>query len=118
MSVNKVVTLANLSNLFPVGICATAKGKFLVTAMDATAFSKNLFTDRQPKKSVVILLSESGKTKKVYQYEDDGKTKLFLYPYRVAENTNGDICVIDRTALDSGQLCVLSPSGTLRYRYR
>jgi hypothetical protein len=26
--------------------------------------------------------------------------------------------VIDRTALDSGQLCVLSPSGTLRYRYR
>jgi hypothetical protein len=118
MSVNKVVTLANLSNLFPVGICATAKGKFLVTAMDATAFSENLFTNRQPKKSVVILLSESGKTKKVYQYEEDGKTKLFLYPYRVAENTNGDICVVDRTALESGQLCVLSPSGALRYRYR
>lgn len=118
MSINKVVKLADLSNLFPVGICATTEGKFLVSAMDATAFSEDLFTKRQPKKSVIILLSGSGKMKKVYQYEEDGKTKAFFYPYRVAENTNGDICVVDRTALDSGRLCVLSPSGNLRFRYK
>ncbi|XP_061174268.1 tripartite motif-containing protein 2-like [Saccostrea echinata] len=117
MSTNKVVKLADLSPLFPVGICATAEDRFLVSAIDTTAFSEDLFTKRQPKKSVVMLLSNSGKTKKVYQYDEDGKTSLFLYPYRISVNTNGDICVIDRTAIDSGQLCVLS-QGKLRYRYK
>lgn len=82
-------------------------------------FKSDSFTnDQPPQKSVVVLLTEKGKIKKKFQYQNDKKTPLFLYPYRIAENTNGDICVIDRTGMNNGQLVVLSSSGKLKFQYR
>lgn len=118
MTTKREVKLADLSPLFPAGICATVEGRFLVSAIDTTAENELLFTCNLPKKSVVILLSKRGKTKKVFQYENDGKTPLFLFPYRLSENTNGDICVIDRTGMMHGQMVVLSSCGKLKYNYR
>lgn len=118
VTANKVVKLADLSPLFPVGICATKDGRFLVSAIDTTAFSEDIYTSSQPKKSVVLVLSESGKTKKVFQNADDDKTPLFLYPTRMAENTNSDICVIDRTGMSNGKLVVISSTGKLKFHYQ
>lgn len=117
MVVNKVSKVADLSPLYPVGVCATVEGRIIVSAIDTPAFSEDLFTYNQPRKSVVLILSESGKVKKVFQYADDEKTSLFLYPYRMAENTKGDICVINRTGTTSGQVCVLSSVGKLQFYY-
>lgn len=115
MITNKVVQLADLSPLYPIGICATKDGRFLVSAIDTVLASDYLVS---PKKSVVIILPKSGKTKKVFQYKNDGNTPLFLFPYKVAENVNGDVCVIDRVEMKHGQVVVLSSTGELKFIYQ
>lgn len=117
LSSNIYTRLANISPLFPVGICSTAAGSLLLTAIDKKAFSEDLYTKYHPQKSVVIVLSNTGKTKKIYQYEEDGKTPLFLFPYRITENHNHDICVINRTSVSKGHICALSSSGKLKFRF-
>nr|XP_034324736.1 uncharacterized protein LOC105335664 [Crassostrea gigas]XP_034324737.1 uncharacterized protein LOC105335664 [Crassostrea gigas] len=114
----KVTKLVDISPLFPVGICASSDNRFLVSAIDTPAIKRDSFTKDQPQKSVVILLTEKGKIKKKFQYQNDNKTPLFLYPYRIAENTNGDICVIDLSGTNNGHLVVLSSSGQLKFQYR
>lgn len=101
--------------MYPIGICATEDGRFLVSAIDTVLASDYLVS---PKKSVVIILSKSGKTKKVFQYKNDGYTPLFLFPYKVAENVNGDVCVIDRVEMKHGQVVVLSSTGELKFIYQ
>ena len=52
-----------------------------------------------------------------YEYQEDDQTRLFTLPYRVTQNGNTDICVINRTSDSSGELVILSFSGSLKSVY-
>ena len=49
-----------------------------------------------------------------YEYQEDGHTRLFTWPLRVTQNSNTDICVINRTSRTRAELVILSFSGSLK----
>lgn len=46
-----------------------------------------------------------------YEYHKDGQTRLFTLPYRVIQNRNTDICVVNKTSGSSSEPMILSSSG-------
>ena len=60
----------------------------------------------------------TGKILHTYEFREDGTTRLFTLPGRMAENGNSDICAINRTSDFTGELIVLYADGRLRFTYR
>jgi hypothetical protein len=52
-----------------------------------------------------------------YEYQEDGQTRLFTLPYRVKQNGNSDICIVNRTSKYTGHVVILSSSGRVRSVY-
>uniref|UniRef100_K1PPR6 Uncharacterized protein n=1 Tax=Magallana gigas TaxID=29159 RepID=K1PPR6_MAGGI len=52
-----------------------------------------------------------------YEYQEDGQTRLFTLPYKVRQNGNTDICVVNSTSQSTGELAILSSSGFLKSVY-
>lgn len=48
------------------------------------------------------------------RYQKDGQTRLFTSPYRVTQNGNNDICVVNWTEKNNGNLMILFSSGVLK----
>ncbi|XP_062576217.1 uncharacterized protein LOC134238110 [Saccostrea cucullata] len=45
-----------------------------------------------------------------YEYQEDGHSRLFTLPGTVTQNSNRDICVVNRTSFTTGQIVILSLS--------
>ena len=52
-----------------------------------------------------------------YEYQEDGRTRLFKLPGRITQNGNTDICATNRTSRSTSELVILSFSGSLKYVY-
>lgn len=52
-----------------------------------------------------------------YEFQEDGRTRLFTVPFRVKQNGNTDICVVNWTNNDTGELLILSMFWSLKYVY-
>lgn len=97
--------------LYPEGIHANSKGEVFVTVVDQTNFLVTRETRRK-----VVKISETGQIIKEIEYGDHN-LKLFILPYRVTENVNGDICVVNRTSRYFGQVVVLDRDGRSKFIY-
>ncbi|CAG2233373.1 TRIM56 [Mytilus edulis] len=64
---------------------------------------------------LVVKYTSEGDEECIYEY--NGEEKLFTRPFRVTENINGDICVIDKTAMGSGQVIILDRTGLVKTIY-
>ncbi|XP_052066843.1 uncharacterized protein LOC127706338 [Mytilus californianus] len=106
-----ISTFRGCMPLFPEGIHVTRSGDILVTVVDASNFLVTKTTTRK-----VIKMNDSGKLIKEIEYGSHG-LKLFILPYRVTENVNGDICVVNRTGVYLGQIVVLDKEGNLKFTY-
>lgn len=104
---NTEITLS----LHPIGITICKNGDILLCLTDEWIYSTTTKSQRK-----VIRMTQD--FKEVQSFElDDQDENLFKLPIAVAENNNGDICVIDKRASDRGRLCVLHDSGKLRFNY-
>jgi hypothetical protein len=59
----------------------------------------------------------NGDVSREYEFQEDGHTRLFTYAYKVIQNGNSDICVVNGTGNDTGNLLILSASGRLKNVY-
>lgn len=62
-------------------------------------------------------MKPTGHVIREYEYHENGLTRLFTIPYRVKQNGNTDICVVNMTSKSTGELVILSVSGSLKNRY-
>ncbi|KAK3083347.1 hypothetical protein FSP39_020487 [Pinctada imbricata] len=60
----------------------------------------------------------TGKVLHTYEFREDGKTRLFTWPTRTAENKNKDVCIINWLSGESGELVVLHKDGQAKFTYR
>ena len=110
----KESVIVNTKPLHPSLISKTHTGDILVTLMDAGYRYKLHSSSRR----LVQRMTLTGKVLNTYEFREDGKTRLFTYPRRTAENANSDVCVINRTSEDAGELIVLHWDGRVRATYR
>ncbi|XP_062587364.1 uncharacterized protein LOC134249003 [Saccostrea cucullata] len=100
----------------PVGISNSVDGGLLVSFTDSRrdvdASESDLF------RRLVKHMTLTGDIIHEYEYQEDGQTKLFTGPFRLCQNNNTDICVLNMTSDDTGELVIVSFSGHLRYVYR
>lgn len=107
----KITTFRGCMPLYPEGIHATKSGDILVTVVDETSFLVNKSTKRK-----LIRMTSTGKAIQDIEYGHH-RLKLFILPYRVTENVNGDMCVVNRTGKFLGQIVVLDSEGNLKFTY-
>lgn len=98
--------------LTPLGISLMHDGCLLVT-LDSEEFSST--TGKC--KNMVWHMTQAGRVLKEYEFSLDGKTKLFVCPYRAVQNGNSDICVVDVMTSNTGRVVVLRKEGALKFHY-
>ncbi|XP_062609520.1 tripartite motif-containing protein 2-like [Saccostrea cucullata] len=96
----------NTDPLKPLSICMTREGQYLACLEDSTTNGHTKTGHCR-----VFRLSISGRI-----IQSIG-ARLFNMPRKVAENTNADICVIDRVPDQNSRLYVLSSSGVLKFEF-
>lgn len=104
--------------LSPIGICQSIDKGLLITFIDVASDLESVIS--RPKSSTRCLVSHmkpTGHVIREYEYHENGRTRLFTVPYRVKQNGNTDICVVNMTSKSTGELVILSVSGSLRNRY-
>nr|XP_022336027.1 uncharacterized protein LOC111132502 [Crassostrea virginica] len=110
-SVSPVFSTAPLA---PVGICQTKDGGLLVSLTDTETDDYEPSSDSRRLVRHVTLNSD---VIREYEYQKDGQTRLFTMPKKVTQNGNTDICVINTTSETTGELLILSFSGSLKSVY-
>jgi len=108
---DKVTKFADMKPLFPLGIHVSKSGSIFVGLVDEVSY------DVKPtSKRLVAKLDKSGAVRERYSQDNDYKP-MFTAPYRIQENGNDDICVIDGTGNSSGRLVILTKAGKLKALY-
>jgi hypothetical protein len=92
----------------PLGICQSLDGGLLVTLGDEESDTAT---------GLLRHMTLTGDVIRDYEYQEDGQTKLFTEPVRVKQNGNSDICVVNTTSDDKGNLMILSCPGHLKSVY-
>ncbi|XP_062577175.1 uncharacterized protein LOC134239043 [Saccostrea cucullata] len=110
-----VSTVTSTDPLGPVGICQSVDGGLLVTLRDRES---DLYKLESHSRRLVRYITVTGDVIHEYEYQEDGHTRLFTGPYRVTQNSNSDICVVNRTSNIRGELVIMSPSGRMKSVYR
>ena len=113
-SAGKVSDIVSTKPLHPSCISKTQTGDLLVTLTD----DGDDYNLRPSSRRLVQRMTLTGKVLHTHKFREDGVTRLFTLPTRTAENGNNDICVINRTSDDTGELIVLHGDGWLRATYR
>ncbi|XP_062599217.1 uncharacterized protein LOC134260684 [Saccostrea cucullata] len=90
-------------------------GGLLVTLRDNES---DLFKLESHSRRLVRHITVTGDVIHEYGYQEDGQTRLFTCPARVTQNSNSDICVVNRTSLTTGELVIVSVSGRMKSVYR
>ena len=89
--------------LEPLGICTTKNGDLLVTLTEAKSDNYQINSDRR---RLVRHVTLAGNVIREYEYKEDGQTRLFTAPYRVIQNSNIDICVINWTSDSTSEFVI------------
>nr|XP_022336251.1 uncharacterized protein LOC111132719 [Crassostrea virginica] len=100
--------------LEPLGICQTMGRDLLVTLIENETDSYQPDPDSR---RLVRHVTLTGDVIHEYEYGEDGQTRLFKVPERATQNSNTDICVINRTSENARELVILSFSGSLKSVY-
>lgn len=100
----------DVSPLFPTGIHVTNKKDILLSIVEGHRYSFKVDSQRK-----VVRFSSDKNIKSEYQFA--GTKRLFTYPYRLCQNTNSDVCVVDKAGAFTGRLVVLDQSGSLRFTF-
>ena len=66
--------------------------------------------------SKVVRVTNFGVQKQEIEFDQIGR-KIFTYAFRIGENTNGDIGVIDHVGDSEGKLIVMDSEGSVRFQY-
>ena len=100
--------------LHPILISKTKACDILVTVMDNGEYYNLQSSSRR----LMQRMSLTGKVLHTYEFREDNVTRLFTVPIRTAENGNSDICVVNQTSNNTGELIVLYADGRVRATYR
>ncbi|XP_062570067.1 uncharacterized protein LOC134232128 [Saccostrea cucullata] len=111
-SVSKVISMDSLR---PLGICQSVDGGLLVTLIDTISDRYELQSNS---KRLLRHITVTGDVIHEYEYQEDCQTRLFTMPYRVEQNRNCDICVVNFTSKTTGELVTMSFSGHKKFIYR
>ncbi|XP_061185004.1 uncharacterized protein LOC133193020 [Saccostrea echinata] len=110
-SVSKVISTDPLT---PIGICQSVDGGLLVTLSNKESDHYKL---ESHSRRLVRHITVTGDVIHEYEYQEDGQTRLFTLPDRVTQNSNSDICVVNRTSHTACELVIMSPSGRIKSIY-
>ena len=113
-SAGKVSDIVSTKPLHPNFISKTQTDDILVTLRDDGDDYKLQPSNRR----LVQRMTLTGKVLNTYEFREDGVTRLFTLPWRTTENGNSDVCVINRTSDDTGELVVLRGYERVRATYR
>lgn len=80
--------------------------EFLVTLRESEKYQVYTHSRR-----LIRHVKFNGDVIREYEYHKDGQTRLFTLPYRVIQNRNTDICVVNKTSGSSDEPMILSSSG-------
>lgn len=80
--------------------------EFLVTLRESEKYQVYTHSRR-----LIRHVKFNGDVIREYEYHKDGQTRLFTLPYRVIQNRNTDICVVNKTSGSSSEPMILSSSG-------
>ncbi|XP_062578104.1 tripartite motif-containing protein 2-like [Saccostrea cucullata] len=105
MSIDKKKAKLINTMYYPRGLCCSRSGDILVCMGDY----KYSLSGR------VVKYSSIGEIVQVFLEDQNGK-RLFVNPYFVCENVNGDICISDIETKNS-KVVVLNRSGELLFKY-
>ncbi|XP_061184998.1 uncharacterized protein LOC133193013 [Saccostrea echinata] len=108
-------TVVSTDPLVPGGICHSVDGGLLLTLRDIDSDHYKL---NSHSRRLVRHITVTGDVILEYEYQEDGQTRLFTLPGRVAQNRNSDICVLNSTSDTTGDLVIMSPSGRMKSAYR
>ncbi|XP_062575307.1 uncharacterized protein LOC134237219 [Saccostrea cucullata] len=112
-----VSTVVSTDPLVPDGICQSVDGGLLITLVDEKSDLFKLDSNSRRLVRHITLTSDV-----IHEYDhfihEDGQTGLFTFPYRVTQNSNRDICVVNTTSLKTAELVIMSPSGRMKAIYR
>ncbi|XP_062569761.1 uncharacterized protein LOC134231806 [Saccostrea cucullata] len=110
-----VSTVVFADPLEPLGICQSVDGGLLVTLRDNES---DLYKLESHSRRLVRHITVTGDVIHEYEYQEDGHTRLFTLPFRVTQNSNRDICVVNRTSPTAGEVLIMSTSGRMKSVYR
>lgn len=110
-----VSTAFSTGPLIPEGICHSTEGGLLVTLRDS---ERDRYQLGSQNRRLVRHATLNGDVIHEYEYNADGRTRLFTVPYKVRQNFNTDIYVVNWTSGDTSELVILTFSGTLKSVYR
>ena len=112
-SCSKEVDIVSKKPLHPNRISKTQTDDVLVTLMD----DGDLYRLQSSSRRLVQRMTLSGKVIHTYEFLEDGATRLFTFPRVTTENGNSDICVINETEDERGELITLHRDGRVRFTY-
>ena len=114
----EVVIMFSTQPLRPCGICITESVRglgVLVSLEDSVSYQPTPSNQR-----MVRHYSLRGDIVSIYRCDEqtDDNSLLFNRPDALTQNHNKDICVVNRTNFDSGDVCILTEDGNLKSRYQ
>ena len=101
--------------LEPVGVCQALDDQLLVTLSDTD--SDNFELDSCSKR-LVRHVTLTGDVILEYTYQEKCQIKQFTWPFRVTQNGNSDVCLLNNVSKSNGELLIFSFSGFLKSAYR
>ncbi|XP_062599374.1 uncharacterized protein LOC134260858 [Saccostrea cucullata] len=110
-----VSTFLSTNSLIPMGICKSLDDGLFVSLVDSECNSFEL--DSNSRRLVKHFTLECDLIHE-YEFKEDGRTRLFNMPYKLCQNSNSDICVMNITSDKLGEILIISFSGSLRTIYR
>ncbi|XP_061178363.1 uncharacterized protein LOC133187004 [Saccostrea echinata] len=110
-----VSTVISTDPLAPAGICQSVDGGLLVTLRDNESDRYKL---ESHSRRLVRHITVTGDVIHEFEYQEDGQSRLFTFPRSVTQNSNSDICVVNRTNPTADELVIMSTSGRMKSVYR
>ncbi|XP_071169847.1 tripartite motif-containing protein 2-like [Mytilus edulis] len=97
-------------DLHPIAVAFCKNGDVLVSLVDSWSYN----TDSKSRRQVVRMNNDFEVEQTIEFY---GTKRIFTTPRRLAENINGDVCVLDETSEKSGQILFFNKAGSLKLVY-
>ncbi|XP_060079048.1 uncharacterized protein LOC132558499 [Ylistrum balloti] len=106
----KVGYVFNTSPLHPMGLCLSNEGNLLICVVDKFDF----VTGKDKPKDILKVKLDNGVATSV-KFKDENER--LTAPYRILENINGDVVVIDGLSSKSGRVVAFNDVGGLKFIY-
>ncbi|XP_052102043.1 uncharacterized protein LOC127735776 [Mytilus californianus] len=97
-------------DLHPIAVAFCKNGDVLVSLVDSWSYN----TDSKSRRQVVRMNDDFEVVQTIEFY---GTKRIFTTPRRLAENMNGDICVLDETSEKRGKILIFNKDRSLKLVY-